>query len=75
MRSNNPHHKVGEYWITYVREEVTEIDRTTTDLHEYESSADLYNRRARFQANMSKGDWWIGVGLYLVLLRIAFAVF
>ena len=75
MRPTKPHHKVGEHRANHVSDDVKEIDRTTTDLHQYESSADLYDQRARFRAKLNKGDWWIGVGLYLMLLSVAFVVF
>lgn len=38
------------------------------------ASADIYERRWKNEIKGSKGDWWIAIGLYLVLTSIAFVV-
>ena len=76
MRQSKPHYcEVEERQADHVSEDVREMDGTATDILEYERSADVYDRRARFRAKLSKGDWWIGVSLYLMILSVAFVVF
>jgi len=39
-----------------------------------QASADYYRRRSRNRVNDHKGDFWIAIGLYLILSSVAFAV-
>ena len=45
-----------------------------TDLQAFEASSDYYERRSRNRIKLHQGDWWIAVGLYLILLGVAFVV-
>ena len=37
-------------------------------------SADCYERRKKMWTKFNRGDWWIAVGLYLILASIAVVV-
>jgi len=43
-----------------------------TDLQEYESSADIYERRWRQKIRYDRRDWWIAAVVYLLLASVAF---
>lgn len=38
------------------------------------ASADFYERRASMWTNFTRGDFWIAIGLYLILAGAAFVV-
>ena len=75
MGNNQRQHSKGKHVHNHVSEEVSAENCTDSDTQEYEVSADLYSQRARSRANIRKGDWWVAVGLYLILFGIAFVVF
>ena len=53
-----------------------EIDfRKEADLKEFEASSAHYERRSRIRLKWHQGDIWIAIGLYLVLVGVAFVVF
>lgn len=43
-----------------------------TDLHKV--SADYYERSWRMRIKLYRDDWWIALGVYSLLISIAFAV-
>lgn len=47
-------------------------DLGETDLHGL--SADFYERRRKMWVGLNRADWWIAVGVYLILSSVAFAV-
>ena len=49
-------------------------DRKKADLQEFEASSEYYERRSRIRFKWHQGDWWIAIGLYLVLVGVAFVV-
>ena len=38
------------------------------------ASAKYYERRQKFWADFNRGDWWIAIGLYLIISSVAFVV-
>lgn len=48
--------------------------RKEADLKEFEASSAYYERRSRIRMKWHKGDSWIAVGLYLVLVSVAFVI-
>ncbi len=38
------------------------------------ASAEYYERRQKFWADFHRGDWWIAIGLYLIISSVAFVV-
>jgi hypothetical protein len=44
------------------------------DLQEFEASSEYYERRSRIRFKWQQGDWWIAIGLYLVLVGVALVV-
>lgn len=49
-------------------------NRTDTDISHCKDSAKVYGNRAHYKRELSKGDWWVALGVYLLLLSCA-AVF
>ena len=45
-----------------------------TDMQDYESSADVYERRWRRKNKPDRRDWWIAGAVYLLLAGVAFVV-
>ena len=45
-----------------------------TDMQDYESSADVYERRWRQKIKHDRRDWWIAAAAYLLLASVAFVV-
>ncbi len=43
-----------------------------TDLQEYESSANIYERRWQQKIKCDRRDWWIAAVVYLLLASVAF---
>lgn len=48
--------------------------RKQADLQEFNASPELYERRSRIRFKWQQGDWWIAVGLYLVLVGVALVI-
>lgn len=47
------------------------------DIHDIalaKASADFYGRRERMWTKFNQGDFWIAIGLYLILSSVAFVV-
>ena len=44
------------------------------DMQNYESSADVYERRWRQKIKHDRRDWWIAAAAYLLLASVAFVV-
>ncbi len=38
------------------------------------ASAEYYERRQKLWADFDRGDWWIAIGLYLIISSVAFVV-
>jgi len=49
-------------------------DLTSSGLRQLKLSSDFYDRRRKMSERLRKGDWWIALGLYLILAGIAFVV-
>jgi hypothetical protein len=45
-----------------------------TEMQDYESSADVYERRWRRKNKPDRRDWWIAGAVYLLLAGVAFVV-
>jgi hypothetical protein len=45
-----------------------------TDLQDYASSGDVYERRWRQKIKHDGRDWWIALAAYLLLASVAFVV-
>jgi hypothetical protein len=45
-----------------------------TGWHAAGASAEHYERCRKSRIRMRQGDWWIAIGLYLVLVSVAFVV-
>jgi hypothetical protein len=39
-----------------------------------QASADFYGRRERIRTKITKGDFWIAIGMYLTLASVAFVI-
>jgi hypothetical protein len=61
--------------LSHATDAATEADTAGLSLKRYEESAKTYGQQARLRANMRKGDWWIAIGLYLILLSLGVAIF
>ena len=59
---------------SHVEGEIAKKRRNDTDLQDYESSADVYERRWRQKIKHDHRDWWIAVVAYLLLASVAFVV-
>ena len=46
-----------------------------TGMREFEASSDFYVRRSNTRKALRRGDWWIAIGAYLLLVSMAFVVF
>lgn len=55
--------------------EVANDSLDETDWHALEVSADYYERRWRNRIKSHQGDRWIAIGLYLLLISVAFVAF
>ena len=45
-----------------------------TDMQDYESSADEYERRWRQKIRLDRCDWWMAAAVYLFFASVAFVV-
>jgi hypothetical protein len=55
-----------------VEGEAVNSRRNDTDMQDYESSADVYERRWRQRIKHDRSDWWIAVAAYLLMASVAF---
>ena len=53
---------------------VTEDDLSETDIRTLRTSSEYYERRSKILGGLRKGDWWIAIGLYLIIAGVAVAV-
>ena len=65
---------VNDQPVSQVDDEAANDNFKETDLKEFEASSDHYERRSRIRIKLHQGDWWIAVGLYLILIGVAFVV-
>ena len=49
-------------------------DREKAAMQEFEDSSEYYERRSKIRFKWQQGDWWIAIGLYMVLVGVAFIV-
>ena len=60
-----------------VSERIDEVENhefAETDWQQHGAAADYFERRSRIWIRLSKGDAWVAVGTYLVLISIAIVV-
>ncbi len=62
----------SELVTSHLNEKAANDDLCETGL-ERDSSAS-YERRRKMWAEFNRGDWWIALGLYLILSSVAFVV-
>ena len=74
MKRNELTDSVNDQSISQVDDEAASDNFNETDLQEFEASSDYYERRSRIRIKLHLGDWWIAVGLYLILISVAFVV-
>ncbi len=53
---------------------ITNYDLSDTDVRMLKLSSEYYERRSKILGRLRKGDWWIAIGIYLVLAGLAIAV-
>ncbi len=63
---------VNDQPVSQVDDEAANDNFNETDLQEFEASSDYYERRSRNRIKLRQGDWWIAVGVYLILIGVAF---
>ena len=72
MKRNELMGSVNDQAISQVDDEAANDNFNETELQEFEASSAYYERRSRNRIKLHQGDWWIAVGLYLILLGVAF---
>jgi hypothetical protein len=45
-----------------------------TGLQEFNDSPAYYERRSKIGMKLGRNDWWIAIGVYLVIVGVAFVV-
>ncbi len=72
MKRNQLRKSAIDQPASQVEDEAANDDLNESDLHEYESSAGVYERRSRQRARVSEEfmqeTWWIIAALYLILI-------
>ena len=72
MKRNELRESVNDQPINQVEDEVSNDNLDETDWHALEVSAIYYERRWRNRIRLHQGDWWIAIGLYSLLISVAF---
>ena len=74
MKRNEITDSVNEQPVNQADNQAANDNFNETDLREFEASSEYYERRSRYRIKLQRGDWWIAVGLYLILFGVAFVV-
>jgi hypothetical protein len=74
MKRNQFRESASDQPARQVEDEAANSRRNDTDMQDYESSADVYERRWRQRVKHDGRDWWIAVAAYLLLAGVAFVV-
>lgn len=74
MKRNPFRESASDQPARQVEGEAANSRRNDTDMQDYESSADEYERRWRQRIKHDRRDWWIAVAAYLLLASVAFVV-
>lgn len=74
MKRNQFREPASDHPASLVAGEAAKNRLNDTDMQDYESSADVYERRWRQKFKHDRRDWWIAVAAYLLLASVAFVV-
>jgi len=74
MKSKKFKRKVKVDDRLFSRDDDTAANENISDTTLQKASADFYERRTKMWTNFTRGDFWIAIGLYLILASAAFVV-
>jgi len=72
MKRNQLPDSVSDQSTSQVDHDAADENINETDLLLFKASAEHYERRWRNRIKFNRGDWWLAIGVYLMLASVAF---